>query len=92
MKIVAIFLTFFSFTTLSQVTVSDATPATLDASIATRNFVFTPGDFGGCTSLTEVEVSLTLTVTNTVACTAGAFGVHCCITRVSIRNSSSLGT
>ncbi|XOV67170.1 MAG: T9SS type A sorting domain-containing protein [Fluviicola sp.] len=60
----------------AQVTKSDATAATLDNSIATRNFSFTSGEFGGCASLTEVEVALTLTVTDNSGCNPGAFGVH----------------
>ena len=60
----------------SQVSKSDAVGQTLDASIATRNFVFTSGDFGGVTSLSEIEIDLTLTVTDNSGCNAGAFGVH----------------
>ena len=60
----------------AQVTKSDATPATLDGSITTINFNYAAGDFSGCTGLTEVEVGLTLTVTDNGSCNPGGFGVH----------------
>ncbi len=69
-----LFLSLFS--AFGQITKTDATAQTLNASIATRNLVFTAGDFAGCTSLTEVELDLTLTLTNLSSCNAGAFGVH----------------
>ena len=66
----------FAVVGFSQVSKSDATGETLNGSIASRNFTFTSGEFGGCSSLTEVEVDLTLTVTDNGSCNAGAFGVH----------------
>ena len=54
-------LSLFAGISFGQVSKTDATAATLNASIATRNFTFTSGEFGGCASLTEVEVDLTLT-------------------------------
>ena len=65
-----------AYTANGQVTKTDATGATLDAAIATRNFTFTSGEFGWCSSLIEVEVDLTLTVTDNAGCAAGGYGVH----------------
>lgn len=42
-----------------------------------RTFVFSSGDFGGCTSLTEVTMSLRLVLGSGTPCNAGtAYGVH----------------
>lgn len=58
----AICLMAFGNQLIAQVSKTNSTPLTVSSgpSSGSRNFTFTSGDFGGCTSLTEVEISITL--------------------------------
>ncbi|MGE0561299.1 MAG: SprB repeat-containing protein, partial [Flavobacteriales bacterium] len=48
----------------AQVSKTNSTPLTLSSGpvSGSRTFAFTAGDFGGCSSLTEVEISITMTM------------------------------
>ena len=54
-----------------------------------KTFTFTAGDFGGCISLTEVELSLRLIIGNGTPPTPGGYGVH---EDLNVRLVSPLGT
>jgi hypothetical protein len=47
--------------TYAQVTQSNSTAGNVNGNTATRNIVFTAGDFGGCTSLTDVDIAISWT-------------------------------
>ncbi|MCF8276971.1 MAG: hypothetical protein K9J17_09565, partial [Flavobacteriales bacterium] len=58
---------------IAQVSKTNSTPLTVSSgpSSGSRTVTFTSGDFGGCTSLTEVEISITLDMgSGTLDCNA----------------------
>ncbi|MFT5779943.1 MAG: hypothetical protein ACI837_002903, partial [Crocinitomicaceae bacterium] len=77
---VSTLLTFlvFSSVTLAQVAKTNSTQGTvgLGPTHISRTFTYTPAEFGGCTSLTEVEMDLRLSVGNGTPCTAASYGVN----------------
>jgi hypothetical protein len=78
--ICSIFL-FGNLLTNAQVSKTNSTQGTVTSVPAAgahidRTFTFTAGDFGGCTSLTEVEISIQLVLGNGTPPTPGAYGVH----------------
>lgn len=62
----------------AQVSKTNNTPITLanGPGHVDRTFVFAAGEFGTCTSLTDVTLSLQLSIGNGTPCSGGGYGVH----------------
>lgn len=62
--LISLLLICFSLSSFSQVSKTNSTPLTISSGpvSGSRTFTYTAGDFGGCTSLTEVEIAITITM------------------------------